>query len=219
MRLSEELRGLKKWVYEELCRGREMKTPAQNMDVKQVKRQEPKPYLAFLPTRNDASGYVDEMPLNTIPGIIILPTTSYAKNQEEQRFDRYNNVHRSKDLGKTLSVRFLFMVYEDGVRMPGFIDKIEQGQGMDLSLVIEGSEEGLFMLIDWMDTCMRKLLGQKQIRGTDLAVVPSSVVYDLYTDQKYAADKRSIFYGMVDVTFRCMTEEEFNDDINAILEG
>ena len=218
MRLTEEIRGLKKWTYEEMCRGREMKTPAPNMDVTKVCRQEPKTFLVFLPTRDDASGYVESMPLNTVPGIVILPTTSYAKNMEEKRFDRFSNIHRPKNVGKTLHVRFLFMVYEDGLRLPGFIDKMEQGDGMDMSLVIEGTEEGVFMLLDWMDTLMRKLLGQKKIPKTDLAVIPESVVYDLYTDQKYVADKRSIFYGFVDATFQCLTEEEYNPEIENLLD-
>lgn len=219
MRLTEELRGLKAWAYKELCEGREMKTPAPNMDVTKVVRQEPKPFLVFLPTREDASGYVDQMPLNTIPGIVILPTTSYAKNMEEKRFDRFQGVHRPKAAGKQLSIRFLFMVYEDGLRLPGFIDKIERGEGMDMSLVIEGSEEGVFTLIDWMDDCIHKLLGQKAIANTDLAVIPETVVYDLYTDQKYVSDKRSIFYGFVDVTFQCLATEEYNDELSQYLDN
>jgi hypothetical protein len=218
MRLSEEIRGLKKWTYEQLCKGREMKTPAENMDASKICRQEPKVFFAFLPTRDDASGYLDTMPLNTVPGIVILPQTAYAKNMEEQRFDRYNNIHRPKNIGKTLNVRFLFMVFEDGVRLPGFVDKYIAGEGMDLSLVMEGSEEGVMLLLDWMDDCMRKLLGQKNIPGTDLAVTPKSVTYDLYTDQKYLSDKRSVFYGFVDCIFQCETEEQYNDEVEAMLD-
>ena len=218
MRLTEELRNLKAWTYNEMCKGREMKTPAPNMDASIVCRQEPKTFLVFLPTRDDASGYVDSMPMNTVPGIVILPTTSYAKNMEEKRFDRFQNIHRPKAVGKTLSVRWLFMVFEDGLRLPGFVDKIERGEGMDMSLVIEGSEEGVYILLDWMDTLMRKLLGKKIIPKTDLAVIPETVVYDLYSDQKYVSDKRSIFYGFVDATFQCLTEEEYNDEIQNLLD-
>ena len=218
MRLTEELRNLKAWTYNEMCKGREMKTPAPNMDASIVCRQEPKTFLVFLPTRDDASGYVDSMPMNTVPGIVILPTTSYAKNMEEKRFDRFQNIHRPKAVGKTLSVRWLFMVFEDGLRLPGFVDKIERGEGMDMSLVIEGSEEGVYILLDWMDTLMRKLLGKKIIPKTDLAVIPETVVYDLYSDQKYVSDKRSIFYGFVDATVQCLTEEEYNDEIQNLLD-
>ena len=219
MRISEELRKLKAWTYEELCKGREMKTPAEKMDVTKVCRQEPKPFLVFLPTREDASGYVDTMPMNTIPGIVILPSSGHAKYADEKRFDRFQNIHRPKAVGKQLNIRFLFMVYEDGLRLPGFVDKIEQGQGMDMSLVAEGTEEGVFLLLDWMDDCMSKLLGQKVIPGTDLAVIPETVIYDLYTDQKYVNDKRSIFYGFVDVVFQCLAEEEYNTDIAGFLDG
>lgn len=218
MRLSEEMRGLKKWVYRELCQGREMKTPAPNMDASKVCRQEPKPYLVFLPTRDDASGYVDSMPLNTVPGIVILPTTSYAKIKEEQRFDRYNGIHRNREAGKRLPVRFLFMVYEDGVRLPGFVDTAEKGP-MDMSLVIEGTEEGVYTLLDWMDDLMGKLLGQKNIPGTDLAVIPETVSWDMYTDQKYTTDRRSVFYGFVEATFQGLTEEKANPDIAALLDN
>ena len=43
----------------------------------------------------------------------------------------------------------------EGIAMclPGFIDSVgESGQGLDMSLMIEGTEEGLFTLLDWMES-------------------------------------------------------------------
>ena len=121
---------------------------------------------------------------------------------EEKRFDRYNNVHRPQEMGQHLAVSILFSVYEPGVRLPGFVDSVgEKGAGLDTSLILEGTEQGLFTLMNWMDDCMEKLLGQKMIPKTDLFVQEDTVTYSLYTDQSYVVDRRPIYYGFVNVVF------------------
>ena len=91
MRFTERLRGLKQWAYHELCEGRVMKAPAANMDIGTIQRQEPPVYLAWAPARMDSTGNLQEIPLSTVPGILIMPNQTYAKYMEEKRFDRYNN--------------------------------------------------------------------------------------------------------------------------------
>ena len=108
MRTVERLRKLQQWTYDTVCRGREMKTPAPNMDVRQIARQEPKVFLAYQPMRPDDSNFTGEIdPLNVSPGIIIAPTFGYLKYMEEQRFDRYNDVHRPKEMGQSLCCQVL----------------------------------------------------------------------------------------------------------------
>ena len=104
MRFSERLTGLKKWTYKELCKGRMMKAPAENMDIGTINRQEPPVYLAWAPARVDKAGNLKEIPLSTVPGILIMPNQTYAKYMEEKRFDRYNNVHRPQEMGQHLAV-------------------------------------------------------------------------------------------------------------------
>ncbi|MBR0408654.1 MAG: hypothetical protein IJI53_11500, partial [Clostridia bacterium] len=142
----------------------------------------------------------------------------YAKYMEEKRFDRYNNIHRPQEMGQHLAVSILFSVYEPGVRLPGFIDTVgEKGQGLDPSLILEGTEQGLFTLMNWMDDCMEKLLGQKMIPKTDLFVQEDTVTYSLYTDQSYVVDRRPIYYGFVNVVFGCHVNEGYNPDIEKLL--
>jgi len=218
MRFSERLTGLKNWTYKELCKGRMMKAPAENMDIGTINRQEPPVYLAWAPARVDKAGNLKEIPLSTVPGILIMPNQTYAKYMEEKRFDRYNNVHRPQEMGQHLAVSILFSVYEPGVRLPGFVDSVgEKGAGLDTSLILEGTEQGLFALMNWMDDCMEKLLGQKMIPKTDLFVQEDTVTYSLYTDQSYVVDRRPIYYGFVNVVFGCHVNEGYNPDIEKLL--
>ena len=187
MRTRKRLKGLQKWMQENLCAGREMKAPAPNFDITQIIRQEPECYIAWQPTRPDLSGRFQNDVQNVCPGILIMPAASKVKDMEEKRFDRYNGVSRPKDLGQTLSVSILFSVYEPGIRLPGFIDDPE-----DMSKIIEGTEEGLFMN-------------------------ESSAAYSLYTDQSYVVDKRPIYYGFVNVEFGCYANAGNNPNIDNYL--
>lgn len=218
MRFSERLTGLKNWTYKELCKGRVMKAPAENMDIGTINRQEPTVYLAWAPARMDKAGNLKEIPLSTVPGILIMPNQTYAKYMEEKRFDRYNNVHRPQEMGQHLAVSILFSVYEPGIRLPGFVDSVDKnGKGLDTSLILEGTEQGLFTLMNWMDDCMERLLGQKMIPKTDLFVQEDTVTYSLYTDQSYVVDRRPIYYGFVNVVFGCHVNEVYNPDIEKLL--
>ena len=216
MRTVERLRKFQKWTYETICKGRSMKTPAPNMDVRQIARQEPKVFLAYAPMRPDESNPTGEIdPLNVSPGIIIAPTFGNLKYMEEQRFDRYNNVHRPKEMGQSLSAQVMFFVYEDGVRLPGFIDSAMNGE-YDMSLIREGSQDGLETLLNWMDDFKDALLSTKGIPGTDMFLNEAESQYGLYSDQKFVADRRPAFIGMVTVTFQCHADE-YNDEANRLL--
>ena len=218
MRTRERLLGLKQWITHELCEGRNMKAPAPNMNIGEIVRQEPRCFLAWAPARMDQTGQLREDPASVVPGIIVMPNQSYGKYMEEKRFDRYNNVHRPPDLGQHLSVSILFSVYEPGVRLPGFIDSVgEKGKGLDMSLIKEGTESGLFTLVDWMDDCMEALLRDKMIPETDLFLEESTMTYSLYTDQSYVVDKRPIYYGFINVSFGCYANEGVNSNVNKLL--
>ena len=218
MRTVERLLGLKRWAVKNLCTGREMKAPAQNNNIGEIVRQEPRCYLGFAPARADSTGRLQEDPASVCPGIIIMPSPSYAKYMEEKRFDRYNNVHRPSMMGSHLSVSILFSVYEPGIRLPGFIDSVgESGQGLDMSLMIEGTEEGLFTLLDWMDDCKEGLLRDKMIPGTDLSVEEETMTSGLYTDQSYVVDRRPIYYGFVNVSFNGYADQGATPSTNQYL--
>ena len=218
MRFSERLIGLKKWAIKELCEGRVMKAPAQNMNIGEIVTKEPQCYLGWAPGRVDQMGRVEEIQQSVVPGIIIMPNQAYAKYMEEKRFDRYNNVHRPSEMGQHLAVSILFSVYEPGVRLPGFVDSVgEKGQGLDMSLILDGTEQGLLTVFNWMDDCMEKLLGQKMIPKTDLSVEEETVTYSLYTDQNYVVDRRPVYYGFVNVSFNCYADECVNPAIDQYL--
>lgn len=218
MRFTERLTGLKNWVTKELCEGRELKAPGKNMNIGEIVKKQPECYLAWAPARIDQTGKLQEDPTSVVPGIIIMPSQAHAKYMEERRFDRYNNVHRPSMMGQHLSVAILFSVYEPGVRLPGFVDSVgEKGQGLDMSKITDGTEQGLFTLIDWMNDCMEKLLAQKMIPKTDLWVEEETITFSLYTDQQYVVDRRPVYYGFVNVSFGCYADEGSNPDIDQFL--
>lgn len=217
MRTSERLKKLKAWIEKELCAGRVMKAPGENMDLTKIVRQEPRCYLAWSPTRPDQTGMLQVDPVNVCPGILVMPRIGHAKYAEEKRFDRYSNIHRPQEFGQTLAVDILFSVYEPGIRLPGFIDSAESEDGLDMSLFMEGTEQGLFTLTDWMDDCLKKLLGQKIIPHTDLSVNEATMAYSLYTDQSFVVDKRPIYYGFITVDFSCYAEEGSNNEFEKLL--
>lgn len=218
MRTSERLTGLKKWVEKNLCEGREMKAPGPQMDISKIVRQKPACFLAWAPGRLDQAGKVTEDLLSTCPGIVIMPDQAYAKYMEEKRFDRYSNIHRPPQMGQHLSVCMLFSVYEPGTRLPGFIDSAgEKGKGLNMSLIKEGTEQGLFTLTDWMDDCIQSLFRDKSIPKTDLALDETTVTYGLYKDQNYVVDRRPIYYGYVNATFNCYADEGVNQEMKDLL--
>lgn len=218
MRFTERFRGLKQWTIKELCEGRSLKAPGKNMDIADIQRREPSCYIGWAPAKTDRAGNVTEIPAATVPGIIIMPNQEYAKYMEEKRFDRYNNVHRTKEMGQRLGITMLFSVYEPGIRLPGFAESAgDQGENIDMTKFLEGTEEGFFTLFNWMDDCMFGLLGAKIIPGTDLFVDEETVTYSLYTDQNYVTDRRPLYYGFVNVVFGCYANEEPNPAIEQLL--
>ena len=110
MRFTERFRNLKAWTISELCEGRRMKAPGENMDITDIQWRDPSCYIGWAPARMDRAGNLREIPAATVPGIIIMPNQQYAKYMEEKRFDRYNNIHRTKELGQRLGITFLFSV-------------------------------------------------------------------------------------------------------------
>lgn len=221
MRTRTRLKGLQKWLKQNLCEGRTMNAPAENMNIGEIIRKEPEVYLGWAPARLNITGTLEADATSVCPGIIVMPNQAYVKYMEEKRFDRYNNVHRPPEMGQHFSVSILFSVYEPGIREPGFIHTVgDQGEGLDLSLIKDGTEQGLFALTDWMDDCMEKLLRDKTIPETDL-ILPDNVLpnmtYSLYTDQSYVSDRRPCYYGFINVDFACYANAEHNSEIQKLL--
>lgn len=196
-----------------------MKAPAEGMDVRKITRQEPKVYLVFHPTRPDETGmgaYMGDIdPLSVAPGIVLIPSHGNVKYMEEQRFDRYNGVHRPKEMGQSLTVQTLFFVYEDGVRLPGFVESAEKG-AYDMTKISDGTGEGVMTLMNWMDDFKEALLSEKGVPGTDLFLNEAESQYGLIADQKFVTDRRPIFAGLVTATFQCHADE-FNEEVNRLL--
>lgn len=217
MRTGDRLDALEKFLFKHLCAGRTMKTPAQDYDIAGMTMQEPRCFTCYYPSMPDLTGRIEQEGLTVCPSILILPNISSAKQMEEKRFDRYNNVHRPKELGQTLTVQLLFCIYEPGTRLPGFLKSAESEEGLDMRLFEEGTRQGARTLFNWMDDGMELLLGQQQIPGTDLFLLEEQFTYAPYTDQNYIVDRRPLYYGVMNVTFGCYADAGRNPAVEAFL--
>lgn len=219
MRTRQRLTALRKFVQEAVCNDRLMKTPGRDRDgredILQIARQQPAAWLGFYPMRPDSSGVLRPDPLNVCPGILISQIPDYAKFVEDERFDRYLNVHRSQELGQWLNINFLFSIYEPGIRLPGFVQSAETG--LDMSKLVEGTEEGVLTLADWMDDLKDALIAASTIPGTDMIVSEKSITYGPLIESGYIADKRPIFYGSVNARFQCSSDPMYNKTIDDFL--
>ena len=206
MRTRQRLLALKKWTYETVCKGRTMKCPGEGMDITDLKRQEPQVFLGWQPARPDETGVLQIDPLNVCPGILISPTVGNVKYIESKRFDRYNDIHRTKAMGQWLNVSVMFSVYEPGTRLPGFIDAAENEGMLDLTKLVDGTEEGLFTLYGWMDDFKDALIATQTIPGSDLFLDDIQMTYGPLMDQNYIVDKRPIYYGFINANFCCYAD-------------
>ena len=221
MRTSTRLLRLQDWTYEKVCKGRKMKVPPPNMDItKYNEPAEPSVFLGYAPSRVDETGtMVKPDPLYVAPAITLMLDTSAAAYMEDKRFDRYNNVHRPKAYGQQVNIQALFTVYEDGIRMPGFLERVEEDpEDFDMSLIKEGTQEGFLTLLNWMDDFKDALLEATYIPGTDMMVNEESIVYTLREDQKYMTDNRPMYHGFVNVQFLAYVDRGQNKEIKSIID-
>lgn len=217
MRYTERLEKFKKWTEENLCQ-REMKSPGQNMSITDIIWKKPECYLAWAPSRKNGVELIMQEYHNIAPCIIVMPDQAHAKYMEDQKFDRYSNIHRPKDLGQVFAVSMLFVVYEPGIRHPGFAESAEKaGKGIDMSLFDEGTEEGFFTLMDWMNDATEFMLRDQIIPETDLSLEETELTFGLFKDQEYVVDRRPIFYGFVNARFKCYADSGVNEEIQNIL--
>lgn len=202
MRSTERFRKLKEWLYKELCQGRAMKAPPKDGDITDLKTAEPQVFLAWQPSQpNNPGQRPSGDPISVCPAITVMPIPSHMRYVEEHRFDRYNNIRRSQEMGQAVIVDMLMTVYDPGIRMPGFVESVRLGK-TDMTLLKDGTEQGLFTLLNWMDDLMELLLREKHVPGTDLVLYDDTAVYSLYADQEYVRDKRPLYYGFVRAEFK-----------------
>ena len=210
MRSWERLRKMQTFFQKELCAGREFKSPKPHTgsqtrygpDITDFTMAEPRVFIAWQPARPNEPGKLDANdPYSVCPAITIMPNPSYARYVQEHRFDRYQNIHRSQEMGQSLTVQILFSIYEPGVRLPGFADGMD-AKSPDMSLLKDGTEEGLKTLLNWMDDGIELLLRERTIPGTDLTLEDDNFMYALFTDQAYVVDRRPLYHGFLNVEFK-----------------
>lgn len=209
MKTWERLRKMRDFLYEELCVGREYKAPVPSGSptygpiVTDFTMAEPRVFIGWQPMKPNEPGRVfPEDPWSVCPAITIMPGPSPARYVEEHRFDRYNKIYRTQDMGQSLCVTMLFSIYEPGIRLPGLVEAMEKGDKDAWAFIKDGTEEGCQTLTDWMDDAVALILRERTIPETDLTLEDDNMVYSFYTDQNFIVDKRPLYYGYVNVEWK-----------------
>ncbi|MBQ6960868.1 MAG: hypothetical protein IJP78_07835 [Clostridia bacterium] len=231
MRTWERLRKMKAWLDDEICEGREFKSPKPSTgsnavygpNIKDFTMARPRVFLGWQPGRPNEPGKVDPKdPFSVCPALTIMPSLDYARYIQEHRFDRYQGIHRSQNMGQGVSAQILFGIYEPGIRLPGFVESLEQGNP-DMGLLQDGTEAGLQTLLEWMDDCIELFLRERTVPGTDLILDDDNFTYSLFTDQAYIVDRRPIYYGFLNVPFKGYanygSDKGYRSRIDKLLDG
>ena len=125
-------------------------------------------------------------------------------------------------MGQGVSAQILFGIYEPGIRLPGFVESLEQGNP-DMGLLQDGTEAGLQTLLEWMDDCIELFLRERTVPGTDLILDDDNFTYSLFTDQAYIVDRRPIYYGFLNVPFKGYanygSDKGYRSRIDKLLDG
>lgn len=207
MTSKERLEALQKWVFEHACAGKSMKT--RGRDDMTALYKEPQCYIAYYPKRS-ATGTPSYS--SVAPSILIEVGASKTRQVQEQRLDRYSNIHRSPDMGATLSVGFVFVVYDPGTR-----NQIAEESGMASDIETPG-DAGFYTLTTWMDELQRELLGARVIPGTDLFLLDESGEWQPVTVQDSDKDTRpGYYYGIFGCEFGCYANHSDNPEIRRLL--
>lgn len=209
MRTATRLLKLKDWFYKELCAGREYKVPPIDNAITNTDTAEPRVFLGWQPLWSAAQAAssgpqyaLSNDPFSVCPAITIMPGSMPLNNVPEKRFDQYRKIMRPKEMGSSLTLTILFSIYEPGIRLPGFSESLNSGKGVDKSLMLDATEEGLLTLMDWMDDAAELLIRERIVPGTDLVLDEESAIRSLFTDQNFVVDRRPIFYGFLIVDFK-----------------
>ncbi len=210
MTTHQRLEGLKNWCEKELCRGRLMKAPADDGDLKKWAWVEPKCFINYYPvlTPSDFSEFY------VAPSILICQGLGRIKFTEEEKYDQYRSISRPQELGQSLPVTLIFSVYDQGTRLPGFIPQLREGN-FDEDLIVEGTQAGMETLNRWMDEAMRKLIGQGHVPGTDLFLNRKieDGCYGPLQEAHYVKDMRPSYIGLIQAEYNCYAEEEPSEEI------
>lgn len=204
MTIGQRLRGLKKWLNENACQGREMKAQCKD-DLVVVYRE---PYVKLL-LFTDAEGVPEAE--QGAPCILILMKESGTRDME-QRFDRYNDLKRPKLMAGMLSIQLVFVTYDPGHRT----EESQENQKYD---EIQANEEEAYLaVLDWAEETMNKLIEMGTVPGTDLMVSETDLRCGPMMQYGTLLDRRPLYYAVVEGVFGCMARKINSKQKNSLLD-
>jgi hypothetical protein len=202
--VGQRLTGIKKWLYENACKGRTMKAEGER-DLEIIYR-EP---LAKLLLFTDEAG----LPAAEYgaPAILVLMKESGMRDTEK-RFDQYNHMKRPKVMGGMLSVQFVFVTYDPGHRT-------EKSQAEQKNEEIEPNEEEAYIAaLEWAEETMNKLISLGMVPGTDLTVSEEDARCGPLMQYGVLVDRRPLYYAVVECVFGCKVQKINNRQTNSLLD-
>lgn len=212
-RTRERLEALGRWVHENCCKGRSMKVPVLRGKDYDVEYGEPKCFLGnYYPLMVSSA----KEPYKIAPSILIMTGGGLAAGETEEYLDSRQGISRPKEVGATLNVQLIHVLYDPGERTG---KRTDDGKAFPHEAIRwdDEKDEGSLQLMDWMDDTQAALLGADSIPGCDLIVKRGTVGWEPLKENGAVADRRPLYLGFVSVTFEAPTHEEDNDIINDLL--
>lgn len=155
-------------------------------------------------------------PYKIAPSILIMTGGGLAAGETEEYLDSRQGISRPKEVGATLNVQLIHVIYDPGERT-GVLKEDGSADPHEAFKWDNERDEGSLFLMDWMDDTQAALLGADSIPGCDLIVKRSTVGWEPLKENGAVADRRPLYLGFVSVTFEAPTREKDNDIINDLL--
>ncbi len=202
------LQALKDWVFQQVCKGKEMK--AQGENALEIVTREPKCFLQSPPRiKNNESA--QEADSRAAPCVVIVMRKAGVRGRERNEED--NQISEARR--GFLEVQLLFVTYDPGHRTA------ESQEKSAYEKINDNTEEAVKTVLIWAEETMNKLIRAGSIPGTGWAVEKNTWEYGMLADETgYLADRWPLYYAALSGTFTTESLEQGvqKDDLSSILD-
>lgn len=209
MTYEEKRRMLRDWVYENCCKGRQMKTPVPRGRDYDVKWAEPH---CFGGDNYPARVKDIKNPYSVAPSILITGVSFKPYAETSEYLDSRQKVSRPKNVGNTMTLNLIHAVYDPGERVAARKD----GDPHEMLLTDETMDTGSMILWQWMEDTAAAIHAALSIAG--MTVKDDSIIIEPLTENESVSDRRPIYLGVVQVALISLNREMQSPEISALLD-
>lgn len=210
---------LRDWVYENCCKGRQMKTPVPRGRDYDVKWAEPN---CFGGDNYPARARDIKNPYSVAPSILITGVSFKPYAETSEYLDSRQKVSRPKNVGSTITLNLIHAVYDPGERMTvrqkenAQGEPIQDGDPHEMLLTDEAMDTGSMILWQWMEDTASAIHAALSIAG--MTVKDDSIIIEPLTENESVSDRRPVYFGVVQVTLIGLNREMQSPELSALLD-